>query len=73
MTSNRHLDQRLKVQHFRVGEPRLADLLGETLVLMHPFVLGELACGNLKNRPAIMRNLGALPTVAPGARFISLS
>jgi hypothetical protein len=28
---------------------------------MHPFIAGELACGNLKNRGAILANLNALP------------
>ena len=35
-------------------------------MLMHPFVLGELACGNLKNRGEVLRLLGALPA-APTA------
>ncbi len=29
---------------------------------MHPFVLGELACGNLRNRRELLRLLGDLPT-----------
>ena len=58
------VDTSVWIQHFRTGEPRLAELLSEALVLMHPFVLGELACGNLKNRAAILRNLNLLPTVA---------
>ena len=29
---------------------------------MHPFVLGELACGNLRNRREVLRLLGDLPT-----------
>jgi len=40
----------------------LADLLEEGLVLMHPFVSGALACGNLKSRGAILSALGALPS-----------
>jgi predicted nucleic acid-binding protein len=58
------VDTSVWIQHFRTGEPRLTELLSEALVLMHPFVLGELACGNLKNRAGILRNLGVLPTVA---------
>ena len=30
-------------------------------MLMHPFVLGELACGNFKNRGELLRPLGDLP------------
>jgi predicted nucleic acid-binding protein len=49
------------IQHFRQGEPTLADRLSEGLVLMHPFVSGELACGALKNRVVILSGLHALP------------
>ena len=35
-------------------------------VMMHPFVLGELACGNLQNRREVLRLLNALPA-APTA------
>jgi predicted nucleic acid-binding protein len=56
------VDSSVWIQHFRTGEPRLSELLSEGLVLMHPFVLGELACGNLKNRAAILKHLGTLPT-----------
>jgi len=30
-------------------------------VLVHPFVIGELACGNLRNRGRILNLLGDLP------------
>jgi len=68
-------DTSVWIQHFRKGEPRLADRLPEGLVLMHPFVAGELACGNLRNRPAVLSGLHALPpaTLATNAevfRFI---
>jgi len=49
------------IQHFRRGEPALADQLSDGLVLMHPFVSGELACGPLKNRAAVLSDLHALP------------
>jgi len=55
-------DTSVWIEHFRRGEPGLADRLREGLVLMHPFVSGELACGNLKNRAAILAGLHALPT-----------
>jgi predicted nucleic acid-binding protein len=55
------VDTSVWIQHFRTGEPRLSELLSEGLVLMHPFVLGELACGNLKNRATILSDLEALP------------
>lgn len=55
-------DTSVWIQHFRRGEPTLANRLSEGLVLMHPFVSGELACGNLKNRGAILSDLHALPS-----------
>ena len=30
--------------------------------MVHPFVMGELACGNLKNRARILNDLEALPS-----------
>jgi len=54
-------DTSVWIQHFRHGEPTLADRLSEGLVLMHPFVSGELACGSLKDRVAILSGLHALP------------
>ena len=39
----------------------MANRLSEGLVLMHPFVSGELACGNLRNRATILSDLHALP------------
>jgi hypothetical protein len=40
-----------------------ADRLSEGLVLIHPFVAGELACGNPERRAAILSALHALPGV----------
>ena len=54
-------DTSVWIEHFRRREPALADRLSEGLVLMHPFVAGELACGNLKDRDAILSQLHALP------------
>jgi hypothetical protein len=62
------------VQHFRRGEPTLADRLSEGLVLMHPFVSGELACGNLKTRAVVLSSLHALPAakLASNAEVLQL-
>lgn len=54
-------DTSIWIEHLRRREPTLADRLSEGLVLMHPFVSGELACGNLKDRAAILSDLHALP------------
>jgi predicted nucleic acid-binding protein len=60
------VDTSVWIDHLRSGEPALATALEGGQVLMHPFVLGELACGNLKNRGEVLRLLGALPA-APTA------
>ena len=39
----------------------LEELLIDGEVLCHPFVIGELACGNIKNRSEILTLLQALP------------
>jgi predicted nucleic acid-binding protein len=60
------VDTSVWIDHLRSGEPSLAAALESGRVLMHPFVLGELACGNLKNRSEVLRLMGDLPT-APTA------
>jgi len=56
------VDTSVWVDHLRKGNRELARFLDEGLVLCHPFVLGELACGNLKNRKEILSLLSALPS-----------
>lgn len=56
------VDTSVWIQHLRSGVPRLAAALEQGIVLMHPFVLGELACGNLRNRTEVLRLLGELPS-----------
>ena len=55
------VDTSIWVHHLRKGDGELASLLREGVVLCHPFVIGELACGNLKNRDEILSLLEALP------------
>ena len=57
------VDSSVWIAHLRTGEPELADLLAAGLVLMHPFIRGELACGNLKNREVLLSDLRLLPSV----------
>ena len=61
------VDTSVWIDHWRVADRRLSDLLFEEQVLSHPFVVGELACGRFKHRPEIlslMKNLGQAPVVA---------
>ena len=55
------VDTSVWVDHLRTGDAALAALLNRSQVLMHPFVLGELACGNLRNRDEVLRLLKDLP------------
>lgn len=55
-------DTSVWVNHFRTASPRLEQVLIDRLVLMHPFVLGELACGNLSRRSSVLGDLHKLPS-----------
>jgi predicted nucleic acid-binding protein len=55
-------DTSVWIEHFRRGQPRLQAALTDGEVLMHPFIIGELACGNLGNRPEALYLLGKLPS-----------
>lgn len=55
------VDTSVWIDHLRAGVPALSVALERDGVLMHPFVRGELACGNLKNRSEVLWLLGELP------------
>jgi predicted nucleic acid-binding protein len=55
------IDTSVWVTHLRNGSPELETLLNNGEVLCHPFIIGELACGTLKNRTEILSLLQALP------------
>lgn len=61
------VDTSVWIAHFRKAGSRLGELLSEGLVMVHPFVLGELACGNLRNRVRILSDLEALPRAVSAA------
>ena len=56
------VDTSVWVDHLRSGLPLLANLLQEGEVLIHPWVIGEIACGNLRNRNQVLTLLQGLPT-----------
>jgi len=58
------IDTSIWVGHFRKGDPILERLLDQNLAGVHPFVIGELACGNLRNRQAVLSDFAKLPAVA---------
>ena len=56
------VDTSVWIEHFRRHQTPLAELLKEESVLIHPFIAGELACGNLANRAGILKDLNTLPS-----------
>ncbi len=61
-------DTSIWVTHLRQGSRQLEKLLIDAEVMSHPFTIGELACGNLKNRNEIISLLQSLP-MAPTIEF----
>jgi len=62
------VDTSVWINHFRSNERHLEKLLFDGEVLCHNHVIGELACGNIKNREEIISLLQALP-MAPQIEF----
>ena len=60
------VDTSVWVEYLRNGNVRLETLLEEGHVVCHPLIVGELACGNLKNRAEILSLLQALPVATHG-------
>jgi predicted nucleic acid-binding protein len=55
------LDTSIWIDHLRQGDAQVTSVLQSGLALTHPFVIGELACGQLKSRAEILSLLAALP------------
>ena len=60
------VDTSVWIDHFRHADAGLVDALESEEVLVHPFVIGELACGNLHPRGSVLELLSRLPA-APRA------
>jgi hypothetical protein len=54
------VDTSVWVNHFRVGDEVLVNALALDVVMMHPMVLGELACGTPPSRTQTLTDLGRL-------------
>lgn len=68
-------DTSVWIDHLRASDSRLTIALEEADVVMHPFIIGELACGNLRNRNELLSlwiNLPFAPTAtdAEALKFI---
>jgi predicted nucleic acid-binding protein len=55
------VDTSVWIDHLRAGDDELARWLDDGEVLTHAFVIGELACGNIRNRAEVLRLLEHLP------------
>jgi hypothetical protein len=61
------VDTSVWIEHFRAASAMLSQLLDNGEVLGHPFVLGELALGNLRQRDDVLRVLRRLPQATSAA------
>lgn len=66
------VDTSVWVDHFRETSNRLIELLEEDEVLVHSFVVGELAVGGLVNRDEILGLLEALPAATEATHLEAL-
>ena len=68
------VDTSIWVDHLRSGVPQLTAALQGGEVFIHPWVVGELACGNLRDRSRVLQLLQSLPSanVATPAEVLML-
>jgi predicted nucleic acid-binding protein len=57
------VDTSVWIDHLRRSDEVLINLLGRRQVVVHPFIIGELAVGNLRPREAILQELQKLRRV----------
>lgn len=55
------VDTSVWIDHLRHADSSLISMLAGGLVIAHPFVIGELALGNLKQRDVILDALNSYP------------
>ena len=56
-------DSSVWINHLIVDDSHLVSLLDEDQILIHPMVIGELACGNMRDRADMMRLFRRLPKI----------
>lgn len=61
-------DANIWIDFFRLGKPELRKLLNNNQVVMHAYLVAELALGSLQNRPLTLAKLDNMPQV----RVVSL-
>jgi predicted nucleic acid-binding protein len=71
------VDTSVWIDHLNKPDPQLMDKLNTDSVLMHPYVIGEIGLGSLRNRHQLLAALEALKQVVVASheevmRFIEL-
>lgn len=61
------VDTSVWVDHLRSSDRAITQLLLDGKVATHPYIVGEIALGNLKNRKSVLLALCGLPQVAVAA------
>lgn len=57
------VDTSIWIDHLRNRNSNLVELLEQGDVVIHPWIIGELACGNLTNRRELLLLFRSLPSV----------
>lgn len=57
-------DASVWINHLRRGDKNFSSVLSEEMVLTHPFIIGELALGQIRNRRQFLHDLSLLPQAA---------
>lgn len=67
-------DTSVWLDHWRRGNPRLAELLDQDRIVVHPFVLGEIALGAITPRAVVLQHLTKLraPHIAQQGEVMAL-
>lgn len=66
------VDTSVWIDHLRKSDKQLAVLLGRSQVIMHPMIIGELACGNLQNRIQLLSLWCNLPSLGEATQSEAL-
>lgn len=68
------VDSSVWIDHFAAPITPLQAALDADMVMIHPFVIGEMACGNLKNRQRVLEHMQNLypPVVATHQEVLTI-
>jgi len=66
-------DTSVWLDHWRFMSPRFADLLDKNRIVLHPFVLGEIALGSIASRAQVLEDLGSLGRTSVAQHYEVLS